>query len=73
LRAGGSVEFKSNNSGIAIESEVDKFASQTMSPEVAERVLTSADKKSNGTAFSQKRQSEGLSRVSNAERSLQFM
>jgi len=73
LSAGGTVEFKSSSAGLAIETDYDKIA--TMSPEnTAERISMSGDKKSNATnVFSQKRQSETVSRQSHAERSLQFM
>lgn len=58
LRAGGTVEFKSNNCGsggqLAIETDYDKIA--TMSPEAGERISMSGDKKSNGSnVFYQKR------------------
>lgn len=61
LRAGGTVEFKSNNSGLAIETDYDKIA--TMSPDTVEKISMSGDKKTNGgNVFSQKRQSETVSR-----------
>lgn len=71
LRAGGTVEFKSSVSALAIETDIDKLAASPQQD--AGDALTSADKKTNGQTFSQKRQSETFSRQSNAERSLQFM
>jgi len=72
LRAGGVVEFKTSSSGLAVEADCDKMAS-TMSPDMADKVLTSAEKKSLNGTFTQKRQSESAFRQSHAERSLNFM
>jgi len=56
---------------LAVEGD-DKMAS-TMSPDMAEKMLTSAEKKSLNGTFAGKRQSESASRKSHAERSLHFM
>jgi hypothetical protein len=61
LRAGGVVEFKTNSVGLAAEGDCDKMAS-TMSPDMAEKMLSSAEKKSMNGTFNGKRQSESASR-----------
>jgi len=68
LRQGGTVEFKSNTATMMASPEHDKLP---VSQEHDK--FTSADKKTTQSAFSQKRQSETVSRQTNAERNLNFM